>query len=261
MKRGLPSLSTENLDGLRATIRIASASTPEEAKELIDRRGITHIVMPSWGSSLEFYARTGMGKIEGTFYERLIYWRLPPWLKPVPYQLPAIAGFEGQSITILEVVDDQTDVALLSRIAEYFVEMGQLDQAVSAGQALRRFPADLGALTARVLVEMAHGDKETSERTVESLLRRLSSGADRALPWDRRVSLAVVLALNKHADLARAQVQRCLGDVDEAKLRSLTTESLYRLQVLCRAYGLEIPDQRLHRLALGLLPPDLQSRL
>ncbi len=259
--RGLPSLSTENLDGLRATIRIASASTPEEAKELIDRRGITHIVMPSWGSSLEFYARTGMGKIEGTFYERLIYWRLPPWLKPVPYQLPAIAGFEGQSITILEVVDDQTDVALLSRIAEYFVEMGQLDQAVSAGQALRRFPADLGALTARVLVEMAHGDKETSERTVESLLRRLSSGADRALPWDRRVSLAVVLALNKHADLARAQVQRCLGDVDEAKLRSLTTESLYRLQVLCRAYGLEIPDQRLHRLALGLLPPDLQSRL
>jgi hypothetical protein len=259
--RGLATLSRDNLDGLGAAIRIVSASTPEEAKELIDQRGVTHIVIPSWDSYLDAYTRMGMGKIEGTFYERLTYWRLPPWLKPVPYQLPTIAGLEGNSVTILEVVDDQDDATALSRITECFVEIGQIDRAASAGQALRRFPADLGALTARAQVEIARDDRASLERTFESLLRRLSGGADRGLPWDRRVSLAVVLARNKRADLAREQVKRCLAEIDEAKVRSLSTGALYRLQVLGKAYGLGIADQRLHHLALNLLPDDLRSRL
>jgi hypothetical protein len=259
--RGLATLSRDNLDGLGAAIRIVSASTPEEAKELIDQRGVTHIVIPSWDSYLDAYTRMGMGKIEGTFYERLTYWRLPPWLKPVPYQLPTITGFEGQSVTILEVVEDQEDAAALSRSAEYFVEMGLLDQAAYTGQALRRFPADLGALVARAQVEIARDDRASLERTFESLLRRLTGGADRGLPWDRRVSLAVVLARNKRADLAREHVKRCLAEIDEAKVRSLNTGALYRLQVLGKAYGLGIADQRLHQLALDLLPDDLRTRL
>ena len=259
--RGLATLSRDNLDGLGAAIRIVSASTPEEAKELIDQRGVTHIVIPSWDSYLDAYTRMGMGKIEGTFFERLTYWRLPPWLKPVPYQLPTIAGFEGNSVTIFEVVEDQDDAVALSRIAEYFVEIGELDRAASVGQALRRFPADLGALTARAQAEIARDDRANFDRVFESLLRRLSGGADRVLPWDRRVSLAVVLARNKRADLAREQVRRCLAEIDEAKVRSLTTGSLYRLQVLGKAYGLGIADQRLHQLALDLLPNDLRDRL
>ncbi len=81
------------------------------------------------------------------------------------------------------------------------------------------------------------------------------------MPWDRRVSLAVVLARGKQVDLARDQVRRCLAEVDEAKLRWLTTGSLYRLQVLCRAFDMAIADQRLRELALDLLPGDLRSRL
>jgi hypothetical protein len=73
--------------------------------------------------------------------------------------------------------------------------------------------------------------------------------------------LAVVLALNKRADLAREQTRRCLSEIDEAKLRSLTTGSLYRLQVLGRSYGLGMADQRLRRLALDLLPAELSNRL
>jgi hypothetical protein len=139
--------------------------------------------------------------------------------------------------------------------------MGLLDRAASAGQALRRFPADLGALVARAQVEISRDDRASFDRTFESLLRRLSGGADRGLPWDRRVSLAVVLARNKRADLAREQVQRCLAEIDEAKVRSLNSGSLYRLQVLAKAYGLGITDQRLHQLALDLLPDDLRNRL
>jgi hypothetical protein len=259
--RGLATLSRENPDGLGVAVRILSASTPEEAKELVDERGVTHIVIPSWDSYLAVYARMGMGKIEGTFYEQLMHWRLPPWLKPVAYQLPTVSGLEGQSVAILEVVEDQNDVAASSRLAEYFVEMGQLDRAAAADQTLRRFPADLGALTVRAEVESARGEKADFERTFESLLRRLSGHGDRVLPWDRRVSLAVVLALNKHADLAREQIHRCVAEVDEAKLRSLSTGSLYRLQVLGKAYDMPVADQRLHQLALDLLPPDLRSRL
>jgi len=259
--RGLATLGWENQAGLEAAVRIVSASTPEEAKELIDRRTITHIVIPSWDSYLDVYARMGMGQLDGTFLKTLHDWNLPLWLRPVPYQLPTIAGFEGQSVAILEVVEEQDNAAALSRIAEYFVEMGQLDLAASAGQALRRYPADLGALVARGQVETARGNATDFARTVELLKSRLSSGADRGLLWDRRVSLAVVLARARQMDLAREQVRRCLAEVDEAKLRWLTTGSLYRLQVLGKAFGLAIADQRLHELALDLLPPELRARL
>lgn len=258
--RGLGTVSWENQDGIGAAVRITSASTPEEAKELIDRRGITHVVIPSWDSYLDVYARMGMGQLEGTFLERLHLWNLPPWLRPVPYQLPVIAGFEGQSVLILEVVEDQEDAVALSRIAEYFVEMGQLDRAASVGVALRRFPADVGALVARAQVELARDDTASFGRTVEQLKSRLSGGAARALPWDRRVGLAVVFARAKHMDLAREQVRRCFAEVDDTQLRALPTGSLYRLLVLGRAFGLSIADPKLHQLALDLLPTEFRSR-
>ena len=93
------------------------------------------------------------------------------------------------------------------------------------------------------------------------MVRRIAGGADRGLQWDRRVSLAVVLARNKREDLAREQVKRCLDEADEVKLRSLSTGSLYRLQVLGKTYGLKIADQRLRRLALDLLPAESSDRL
>jgi len=238
-----------------------SASTPEEAKELVDRRGINYLVIPSWDNYLDEYARIGMGQLEGTFLNGLLLWCVPAWLRPVAYQLPSIAGFEGQSVTIFEVVEEQDDAAALSRTAEYFIEIGQLDQAGAVGQALRRFPADLGALVARAQVELARSDTEAFAKSIELLRSRLAAKGDRALPWDRRVSLGVVLARSKQMDLARPQVQRCLAEVTEAKLRLLTTGALYRLLVLGKAFDLTITDARLHRLALDLLPADLSSRL
>jgi hypothetical protein len=202
-----------------------------------------------------------MGQLEGTFYNRLLFWKLPPWLRPVAYQLPTLTGFESQSVTILEVVEDQDDSVALSRLAEYFVEMGKLDLAASVAEALRRFPADLGALVARAQVEIARGDAAAFAKTIELLRPRLLGNGDRSLLWDRRTSLAVVLARSKQMDLAKVQVQRCLADVDEAKLRSLSTGALYRLQVLGKAFGLTITDPVLRELARDMLPDDLRSRL
>lgn len=259
--RGLATLGWENRDGLGAAIRMVSAATPEEAQGLMERRGVTHIVIPQWDPYLDVFARMGSGRLEGSFIDRLHRWELPPWLRPVPYVLPAAGGLEGQSVAVLEVVDEQDPAVAAGRLAEYFVEMDQLDLAASAAQALRRFPADPGALAARAQVENARGDMDGFARTVELLLPRISGRAERTLPWDRRVSMAVVLALGQHMDLARAQVGRCLAEVDEGKLRSLSAESLYHLEVLGKIAGVGIADPRLRALALDLLPQDMRSQL
>jgi hypothetical protein len=259
--RGVPTFGPDNRDGLGAAVRILSASTPEEAKTLIMQRGITHIVIPSWDTYLDVYARMGMGQLDGTFMKSLDEWKLPPWLRPVPFQLPTIPGFAARSVIILSVVDDQNDAAALSRIAEYFIEMGQLDRAGAVAQALRRFPADIGAIVARAQFEDVSGDAAEFGRLLDLIRPFLAAKADRRLPWDRRVALAVVLTRGKDTDLAREQVRRCVATIDETKIRSLPTGSLYRLLALSRAFGIPISDTKLRDLALALLPPDLRSHL
>ena len=223
--------------------------------------------MPSWDSFLDEYARMGFKTPPdspvppASFIAALYRWEQPRWLRPVPYQLPAMAGFEGQSVVIFEVVDEQDSATALSRVAEYFVEMGQIDMAMSVREVLRRYRANVGALVAQAQVEAARGDAADFAGVFEVLLPLLSRGDDRALPWDRRVSLAVVLATGERSELAREQVRRCLAEIDETRVRSLTTVSLFRFEVLCKRFGLEISDRRLRGLALDLLHPSLRSRL
>ena len=259
--RGLATLGWENRAGLGAAVRIAAALTPEEAQELVARRGVTHIVIPGWDGYLDIYARMGLGRLEGSFIDRLHRWDLPPWLRPVPYIMPTIGGFEGQSVVVLRVVDPQNEATAAARLAEYFVEMNQPEQAAAAAQALRRFPSDLGALVALAQVENARGDAEGFGRTVGQLLPLLSGRAERTLPWDRRVSLAVVLALAQRMNLARPEIHRCLAEIDASKLRGLSAEALYRLEVLGHLAGESIGDPQLQALALDLLPSYFRERL
>ncbi len=259
--KGLGNFGWENREGLQAAVRIVSASTPEEAQELIGSHGVTHIVIPLWDPYMDAFAQIGEGQLEGTFLARLYKWNLPPWLRPVSYPLPGIAGFENQSVIILEVVDEQDDASALSNIAVYLSEMGQIDLATKAAGALRRFPGDFGALVARTQVDNAAGQTDDFASNIDTIVRRLKSGADRQLTWDRRIGLAVVLAQGHHMDLSREVLAKCLGDVDAAKLRSLSTNSLFRLHILDRAFGTRIADPELHALSLDLLPSDLRSRV
>jgi hypothetical protein len=89
----------------------------------------------------------------------------------------------------------------------------------------------------------------------------LGGGADKTLPWDQRVNLAILLAQTHHIDLARARLGQCLEDVDDDKLRSLSTNALYRMQLMIKAFGMEIRDAHVRETAADLLPPDLRSRL
>ena len=259
--RGLGTANWENRDGLVATVRIVTATTASEAFALLRQRDVAFIILPSWDSDLDEFARWTLRNPEDAFVMALHHWALPPWLRPLPYNLPAVGGFEGQSVVILKVTDEDNRAAALSRLAEYFVETNRPDQAALAGQALQRFPADLGALVALAQVEKAGNDANGFAKTFSAILSSLSSGFDRILSWDRRVSLAVVLAMGERPDLAREQVRWCLKEINEARIRSLTTGSLYRLLILGKAYDLAIPNQMQRELALHLLPDELRGRL
>jgi hypothetical protein len=259
--RGVGTANWENRAGLAATVRIATATSAAEALTLIKDRGIRYLILPSWDPDLDEFARWSLRNPEDAFIMALHHWALPPWLRPVPYKLPEIAGFESQSIVVLEVVEETNRVAALARLAEYFVETQRMDLAVSSRAPLQRYPTDLNALIALAELEKAAGDVDAQASAFAAVLSSVAGGLDRSLAWDRRVSLAVVLAQGGREDLAREQVRRCLEKLDASRLRSLTTASLYRLLVMSKTFGLELPDPKLRELAAKLLPVELRGRL
>jgi hypothetical protein len=259
--QGLGTANWENHEGLAATVRIAAATTVDEAQGLIAQAGVTHLVLPSWDTDLDAFAAWRMSNPEDAFIMALHHWALPPWLQALPYRLPSVPGFEDHAVVILKVTEDSSRAVSLARLAEYFVEMNQIDDATAAIPALERYPSDLGALVALAKIAKARGDADAFGKAFKPLLTSLGAGFDRTLPWDRRVSLAVVLALGARNDLARVQVQRCIAQLDEARIRSLTTASLHHLLELSKAYHLPISDSRQHDIAVRLLPPELRGRL
>jgi hypothetical protein len=258
--RGLGSLSRENKSGVAAAVLILGNQNLQEAKALIDRRNITHLVLLSWDSAFDDYTRAGPGPSAGTLRDKLQLPTLPPWLRPLAYSLPKITGFEGQSVQVFEVVDEQEPATAVARITEYLVEMRDLEQAAAAAQGLRRFPADFGAWVARAEVDWARGDEAEFAKSLKVLQARLATKYPAVLPWDLRVGLAVVLARAKQEKLAREQVAVCLATADEEKLRGLSPGSLYRLLVLSRGLGIRM-DPKLHEFALTLVSPELRDRL
>jgi hypothetical protein len=259
--RGLGTANWENRDGLAATVRIVAATTVNEANELIKQRGVTHIVLPSWDTDLNTFAAWSLSNPDDAFIMALHHWALPPWLRPLPFRLPAVAGFEHHSVAILSVTEDSNRAVATARLAEYFVEMNMVDHAAASVESLQRYPADLGALVALAKIAKIRDDADGFEKVFKRLLSSVDAGFDRTLPWDRRVSLAVVLALGKRSEQAREQIRRCLEQVDEERIRSLSTGSLSHLMELSRVYQLPFSDQSQRDLALRLLPPDLRSRL
>ncbi len=263
--RALGTFAAENRDGFGVTLFITAANSMEEAQELIQSRGVRYIIIPSWDPFFEEYARLYFVKKfanrVGVLIPALRHWNLPLWVRPLPYQMPVGGGFEGQSVLVFEVVEEQTPAVAASRLAEYLVESGKLDEAAAIGESLRRFPVDIGALAARAQVQAARGDLAGATQTLDLLLPRLSAGADRVLPWDRRVSLSIVLARGDRVEQAREQVRRCVTEIDAKRIRALSAGSLYNFLVLTHAFNLEIADPALRALALDLLPGDLRSNL
>jgi len=259
--RTVASLHPENEEGLRAALRIARATSPDEALALLRLRQIRYLVLPSWDPFLENSARVGTPAGDASFIGALRRWVPLTWLRPLSYRLPKIGGFDQESVVVFEIVDEQAESRTLSLQGEYFLDMGWTDLAAGLRRELQRFPADLGARVALVRIEAARNDGDAFATGFNTLLPLVSGGADRMLAWDRRVSLAILLAQGQRLDLAEIQVRRTLKEASESRLRSLSAATLFRWLSLARRIGVELPDPNLRQLAPTLLPPDLASRL
>lgn len=257
--RGIPTLSWENQEGLAFSLRIAVSVSRNETAALLRQRGVNYIVLPSWDGFFAAYVQAASVQTSELFHAGLMRWNLPPWLRPVPYEMPSLPGFENQSVRIFEVVDDQDPPLAASRLTEYFIETGRRSEAHVSYQALLKYPADFTALVARTQYWAVAGDADNFTKTFALLSDRLAAGADRYLPWDRRVRLAVVLAQGNRMDLARPQAVRYLAEASETRLRGLSSEKLYQLLALNRALGLEFSDAALRTLSRQLLPEGMRK--
>jgi hypothetical protein len=261
--RGIATQNWENADGMSAMFYIVTAMRQGESRSGIESRGVTHVVLFSWDTEFEDFARLRL-KDPAASFVYAVHNTLGggfSWLRPVPYELPPAAGLEDESVTVLETVDEADPATRQGRFVEYLLETRQMDQAVNAGHVLERYPADLGALAARAQLAKATGDERTFAKLFASIVSDLGGRSERSVPWDRRVSLAVVLAIGGRADLSRAQVFRCMREADAEHIRFLTTESLYHLLLVAKRAGADFPDPGLRALSLKLLPAKLRGRL
>lgn len=262
--RGIGTFSSENTAGFGTSLMIAGVQTMEEVQALLQPRGVRYIVVPSWDPFFDEFGRLYLAKNfsnrKSFFIGELRRGNLPRWLRPLAYPMPEIPGFEKQSVLVFEVVDEQGPAIAASRLAEYFVETGELERAAAVAGDLQQFPGDVSALTARAQVLGAREDFAGVEQAVTSLQSRLANGGDRYLPWDRRVALAVVLARSGKLDLAKVQAIRCWTEANASRLKALPAGSLFGLMVLGDTFKADL-NPELRSLALELLPAGLRARL
>jgi hypothetical protein len=187
-----------------------------------------------------------------TLYARLQRWVLPRTFTPIPYQLPAVPGFEDQKIAVFKVTPPQDEALCLSRLAEYFVEMNRPAPALLAADALTQgFPDDPNAVLARALVYAQTRDRTGFEREVAHLAA--DAEAERVpFTWDRRVQRAITLALAGRKGLARRETEACLTTATPEDLRELTPLQAYRLSALAKNFNLAFPNPDLARLVASL---------
>lgn len=260
--RGLGSLDPESRDGYAAAVRICGTTSSDEGEALSRKRELTHVLLPSWDGTLDEYSRLGNSRPEKSLVALLHNWLPPRWLRPVPYVVPQTEGAGRRTLAVFEVTEVQEQAVALARLTEYFVEMGRLEEAGMAAAALgHAFAEDPNALVARGAAAGARGDKVELDSLLQALRPMLERGEDEDLPWDRRVALAVLLAQARQTELAKPRIAECVATIDEARVLSLSTMTLFRLQLIAKAYGVPIEDAAVRERARKLLPAEMRARL
>ncbi|MDQ8198165.1 hypothetical protein QEH56_08410 [Pelagicoccus enzymogenes] len=265
--RTIASTDDENELGKQTAIRIASAGSAQETSILLNASGITHIALPLWDPMLNHFVRIGLKVPSGqelppnAFAVALRDWEVPVWLRTLNYQTPHVAPFKDYRISSFALGPEQSPELGLSRLADIFVENGQLWEAKSIREALLNYPRDLNALGAIANIDYALGDPQQLEESLEMLIPYLSRRSARDLPADRRINLASLFVRTQRIDLAKEQLQACLADLDTETLRLLTPTATASLLFLSKSLGIPFPDPKLKEQALELIAPSLRSEL
>ncbi len=246
--RVLLSTAWQSYPGHLAASRVLSAPESSEVEAVVESRDVTHIILPSWDEVTPLLVKPAPeGK--DTFHARVNRWKLPLFLKPLPYHLPPTPGYEDQKLTVLKVVPPPDEALSLVWLAEYFLEMKRPEPAGLAARALAdAFPDDPNALIARALIASPADPVPPTE--IISRVAALDRSTINALPWERRVQRSIVLALARRP--IRAELETCVADASREQLLELTPLQAHRLRVLMERAGLTFPDRELQALLAAL---------
>ncbi len=261
----ITSTDGENEIGFQTCVRISSASSAQEASVLLQSRGITHLVLPKWDPTLDQFVRIGRNLAPDqplphhAFTVALREWDVPLWLRPMDYLIPNEPRFAGFQVETFAVVPEQEADVGLSRLADFFLDRGQLELAQAMRDVLAEYPRSVSALSTVASIDMALGDGERVRSTLETLVPSLSRRWARQVPVDRRIRLATLLFRTRNVDLAREQVRACFADLDAATLRTLTPGAVVNLFGLSRALEVPFPEMALENVALELIPPAVRG--
>ncbi|MDX2187099.1 MAG: hypothetical protein SFV32_09205 [Opitutaceae bacterium] len=252
----------ENPEGTQGALRIASASSPDEALELLSRRGVTHLVLPSWDTSLDVLLASAYRSSAippQSFLAALRRWEPPRWLQPLAYPPPRLPGIEGLDVVVFKVVEEQDEVSARARLAEFLADTQRLDLASAVAGSLGEFQSDPNALVARAYVAMAANAPAAFREAFVPLPALMDAGGTDALSFDRRVSLLVVLAQAQEYDRAKALLENLMQELSVSNMRELSPNQLLRLVVLSRRAGVPFADRTLEEAALELLPRGVRN--
>jgi hypothetical protein len=261
--KGLGTLYWENREGLEHTAAIFAAPSPDQANALIRRYGVTHIVLASWNLFTEDYVRSYLDVPppqplpKETFISGLLGGKgVPPWLRLVPYPLPENEVLKGQTVLVFEVTPAQEPEAMAVHMTDYLAEMGRMELAARMEPVLAGYPQSLPALAMLAYLQGKSGDADRFSATLDRIVASLPQA--QGLQLEDRIRLTMVLAAGGRADSAKDQLDRCVAELDERGLRRLTAGRLHDLVVLTEKFGRQIPDSRLRRLTIELLPPSMR---
>ena len=257
---GLDTLYWENADGLRDAAELLAARSSAAAQAVASRLGVTHIVFFSWASLDASLVRLHRGMPDSADLPRDSFAAAllgapvpPPWLRPIPFKLPDHPSLADSSVRIWEITASQPPAEALAGAANYFLELGLLEEAGRMAPALAQLPDELPANIMLAAIASRQQNAAEFSAAISRVLGQISRAE--ALSPDQRVHLVVVLAVAGQVDEARQQLRGCVQRLDEPALRRLTAGTLSDLLALNQALGVALPTPELQRLAESLLPP------
>jgi hypothetical protein len=146
---------------------------------------------PEWDPFMDAYARSARARSRGRSSSGSTSGTCPPLVRPVPYLLPVIPGFEGQS------VDDPRGRGRAGRChrardgpRSTWSTSGGWISPRRRGRPCAGFRPTSARSSPVPRSRSACGEGDELAKSVELLVRRIAGGADRDLPWDQRVGLA-----------------------------------------------------------------------
>jgi hypothetical protein len=188
--KGIGTLYWENLAGLRVGAEIYAARDDVKALDLLKKHGITHILLFSWDSFGQRYARLdrGLGRddeVRDGFIAGLLEGTRPQpvWLNPLWYPIPPEYELgDDQWVRIYEMVPGQSRAQWLYNVGVYQIDAGKPELAMrSFRESITLDGKDPAPHLALVMMVAAQGDKAALEADVRGMEAALGAGARETL--------------------------------------------------------------------------------